>query len=161
MPKRTKPRCNNFCQNENMTDFYEGVALWSQMDANRHMRHSAYADIATQARIALLEKIGLTPTLLLDIGIGPVMFREELIYLKEITLNEHVRVTCLVSRSKADGSRYTFQHEIFRADGVKAATVTVDGAWLDLEHRKLVILPDVYIKLFMSAPRTSDYTEVI
>jgi acyl-CoA thioester hydrolase len=40
--------------------FYEGQVMWSQVDANMHLRHSAYADFAAQARLMLLEKLGFT-----------------------------------------------------------------------------------------------------
>ena len=32
-------------------------------------------------------------------------------------------------------------HTIYKADGRVAATVTVDGAWLDLDRRKLTVPP--------------------
>ena len=38
--------------------FYEGKVMWSQIDANMHLRHSAYADFAAQARLEILEKLG-------------------------------------------------------------------------------------------------------
>jgi acyl-CoA thioester hydrolase len=40
--------------------YYEGQVLWSQIDANRHLRHSAYADFCAQARSNMLNKIGLS-----------------------------------------------------------------------------------------------------
>ena len=40
-----------------------------------------------------------------------------------------------------DGARWTIEHTIYKADGRLAATVTVDGAWLDLDRRKLTTPP--------------------
>jgi acyl-CoA thioester hydrolase len=40
-----------------------------------------------------------------------------------------------------DGARWTIEHTIYKADGRVAATVTVDGAWLDLDRRKLAVPP--------------------
>ena len=74
-----------------MNVFYEGQVLWSQMDANQHMRHSAYADFAAQARLNMLESVGLKLSKLFEYNIGPVLFKEELIYLREVALNEHLR----------------------------------------------------------------------
>jgi len=141
--------------------FYEGQVLWSQIDANQHMRHSAYADFAAQARLTMLEKLGLSPAKLLKSGIGPILFREELFYLREVVLNDHIRVTSELTRSRADGSRWSIRHELFRGDGVKAAIVDVDGAWIDAEKRKLIILPPELNDLFKNTPRSSDYTEDI
>jgi len=141
--------------------FYEGQVLWSQIDANQHMRHSAYADFAAQARLTMLEKLGLSPAKLLKSGIGPILFREELFYLREVVLNDYIRVTSALTRSRADGSRWSIRHELFRGDGIKAAIVDVDGAWIDAEKRKLIILPPELNDLFKNTPRSSDYTEDI
>src|SRR4051812_29064269 len=110
--------------------FYEGHVLWSMVDANRHLRHSAYADFAAQARIAMLEKNGFSADDMLRSRIGPVLFREELIYFKEVGMNDLVRVNCLMTRCRKDGSRWSFTQDIVRRDGVKACTVNTDGAWI-------------------------------
>ena len=55
--------------------FYTGQVLWSQIDANQHMRHSAYADFAAQARIGMLQLVGLSPETLYRYKIGTVLFR--------------------------------------------------------------------------------------
>lgn len=136
---------------------YEGAVLWSQMDANRHMRHSAYADFAAQARLVMLEQLGLDMKTLAKYDIGPVMFREELFYLRECGLNDQLKVTAEVYKSRADGSRWSIRHEIYRGDGVKAAIINVEGAWIDIEKRKLAILPAELSELFAGAPKSEDY----
>lgn len=142
-----------------MQVFYEGQVLWSQIDANQHMRHSAYADLAAQARLNMLNQVGLDPVKLFDYKIGPVLFREELSYLREVALGDHVKVTCEVMRSRVDGSRWTIRHEIYRGDGIKAALIIADGAWIDMERRKLTLLPELLSDLFLAAPRSADYSE--
>ena len=62
-----------------MKVYFEGQVMWSQIDANQHMRHSAYADFAAQARLVMLEEAGLGPAVLYKLNIGPLMFREALI----------------------------------------------------------------------------------
>jgi acyl-CoA thioester hydrolase len=141
--------------------FYEGQVIWSQIDANQHMRHSAYADVAAQARLNMLLAAGLPPVKLLGMGIGPVLFREELFYLREIILNDDIKVTCEVSKSRADGSRWSIRHEIYRGDGVKAAIINVDGAWIDMNKRRLTFLPKELSDLFIASPRSTDYVEDI
>jgi len=142
-----------------MNIFYEGQVLWSQIDANQHMRHSAYADLGAQARLNMLESLGLKPTNLFGYKIGPVLFKEELSYLREIALGDQVKITCEVARSRPDGSRWTIRHEVFRGDGVKAAVIMAYGAWIDMEKRKLAVLPAALSRLFMQAPRSEDYIE--
>jgi acyl-CoA thioester hydrolase len=39
---------------------FRSQVLWAQIDANMHMRHSAYADLGAQARLMAMEKIGFT-----------------------------------------------------------------------------------------------------
>lgn len=141
--------------------FYEGQVLWSHVDANMHVRHSAYSDFAAQARLNMLYKIGIKPADLLKVRIGPILFREELIYLREIGADETVRVTSEVTKGRPDGSRWSIRHELYRSDDVKAAIVNVDGAWIDMNIRKLTGLPEAISGLFASAPRSADYeTEI-
>ena len=144
-----------------MNVYYEGQVLWAQIDANQHMRHTAYADFAAQARLAMLESVGLKPSVLYGFKIGPVLFREELIYLKEIGINEHIKVTCEISKARPDGSRWSIRHDLYRGDGAKSAIITCDGAWIDMEKRKLVLLPPELSDLFLHAPRSHDYEEEI
>lgn len=137
--------------------FYEGKVMWSQIDANRHLRHSAYADFAAQARLHLLESLGFTTQVLEELKIGPILFREELIYLREILPGDSVKVTCVMTRCRKDGSRWSFSQEIFRADGVKAAQIHVQGAWVDMEKRKLRGLPELWAEAFMHIPKSIDF----
>jgi acyl-CoA thioester hydrolase len=144
-----------------MNVFYEGEVIWAQMDSNQHMRHSAYADVAAQARLNMLREAGLDPAALLGAGIGPVLFREELFYLREIALNERITVTCEITRARADGSRWAIRHEIYRSDGVKAAIVITEGAWIDHHKRKLALLPPELSSAFATSPRSDDFVEDI
>ena len=139
--------------------YYEGQVLWSQIDANQHLRHSAYADFAAQARLNMMQQLGLNPNILLEQKIGPVLFREELFYLREVALNDTIKMTCELSKARADGSRWSIRHEMYREDGVKAAIINVDGAWIDMVKRKLCLLPADISELFMKANKTADYIE--
>lgn len=136
---------------------YEGQVLWAQIDANQHMRHSAYADFGAQARLMMLEKHGMGAHELYKNGIGPVVFREEMIYLREVRMNDYLKVTCELVKSRADGSRWSIRHEIFRGDGVKAAVINLDGAWIDIQKRKLAPLPPELAERFDKAPKSADY----
>ena len=139
--------------------FFEGQVIWSQIDANQHLRHSAYADFAAQARVNMLEKCGFSASKLFELKIGPVLFREELFYLREVALNDHIKVTCEILKSRVDASRWTIRHEIYRSDGVKAAVIVAEGAWIDTVKRKLVALPEEMSTLFLSLPRSVDFVE--
>jgi acyl-CoA thioester hydrolase len=142
-----------------MNVYYEGQVIWSQIDANQHMRHSAYADVAAQARLNMLESLGSMPDKLFELKIGPVLFKEELNYLREVSINDYIKVTCEVISSRADGSRWSFRQELYRGDGIKAAVIIVQGAWIDTVKRKLTALPVELSSLFIAAPRSADYVE--
>lgn len=140
--------------------FYEGQVIWAQIDANRHLRHSAYADYCAQARSNMLNKMGLSLDKFAEDQIGPILFREELIYYREILLDEFIRVTVELTKYNTVNSRFSFRHEIYRSDGTKCAVVNVDGAWLDLVKRKLTNLPDDWRDIIQRIPRAADYEEI-
>ncbi|MGO4294842.1 acyl-CoA thioesterase [Chitinophaga sp. RAB17] len=142
-----------------MNIFFEGPVLWSQIDANMHLRHSAYADFAAQARLTMLDKIGLDAAHFVQLQIGPILFREELFYHREIGANDKVQVTCELTKCRTDASRWSIKHEIFRGDGTKSATVLVDGAWIDTRKRKLTGLPADLLEKFKAIPRSEDFIE--
>ena len=136
---------------------YEAQVMWSQIDANMHLRHSAYADFAAQARLTLMENMGFNARMLKTLMIGPILFREELIYRKEVLPNERIKVTCLLAKSKKDGSKWSIRHQILKANDEVAAIVNVDGAWIDMKIRKLGALPQEYADVFLTMEKTDDF----
>jgi len=112
---------------------------WAELDPNGHMRHSAYADFAADQRVQWLASEGFDIKRFTELQMGPILFREETKYLKEINAGEQIRVEGRLTGGTPDGSRWTIEHTIYKADGRLAATVTVDGAWLDLARRKLTV----------------------
>ncbi|WP_299824720.1 acyl-CoA thioesterase [uncultured Pontibacter sp.] len=143
-----------------MSHTYKGKVMWSHLDANMHMRHSAYADFAAQARIEALDELGLDLKIFQKLHIGPILFREETTYLREVGINENLTVTTALTKSKKDGSRWGIRHEIFKADGVKAAVINVEGAWIDTFKRKLAALPEDLAEHFNQIPKSADFVEL-
>ncbi len=142
-----------------MTNFSKKITLrWSDLDPNFHVRHSVYYDLGAQQRIDVLQESGLTPQLMLEQHFGPVIFREECQFKKEIRYGEEVTITVKMARMKADGSRWTIQHEFLSADNKLLATITVDGAWIDTRLRKLAVpTPKVVIDVLNAFPKTEDF----
>lgn len=139
--------------------FFEGQVLWSQIDANQHLRHSAYADLAAQARLNMLESAGLDFSILAAAKIGPVIFKEELHYLREVRIGELIKVNCELTGSRPDGSRWTIRHELVRSDGITAAIILCQGAWIDTDERKLTTLSPEMSRLFLTLHKSQDYVE--
>ncbi|KGE15858.1 acyl-CoA thioesterase [Sphingobacterium deserti] len=140
--------------------FFEGQVLWAQLDPNRHLRHSAYADFCAQARSNMLNKAGLSLDEFAKNHIGPILFREELIYHREIGLDERIYVKVEMNKLNLKNYRFSFRHEIYKENGVKAATVNVDGAWLNLVERKLTSIPKEWEPIIAHIPRSTDYEEI-
>jgi acyl-CoA thioester hydrolase len=138
---------------------YKDKIMWSQVDANMHLRHSAYADFAAQARIELMESLGFNTDVFKKNKIGPILFREELIYLKELRPNENIEITCEVTKLNSDASRWSFRQIVYKSDGTKAAIINVDGAWMDTEKRKLTGLNEEMVTAFNTLNKSDDYTD--
>lgn len=134
---------------------------WADMDPNVHMRHSAYTDYAAQVRLDFLADQGFTMRRFAELRIGPILFREDTRFLKEIGISETIRVTAELGGLSADGSRWRIIHTIYKADGRMAATVSVDGAWLDLSLRKLTIPPAEIVEAFQHVTCHETYADIV
>jgi acyl-CoA thioester hydrolase len=49
------------------------------------------------------------------------------------------------------------EHEIIKGE-IVAATINIDGAWIDTVKRKLTVPPPEVIHIFDSAPRSASFT---
>ncbi len=135
---------------------------WADIDANRHLRHSAYYDYAASARIEILSSAGLTLHKLEELAIGPVLLREEAIFRREIRFEDVIRISTELLKATKDYTRWTIRHEIEKQDGTRAAIINIDGAWIDMNKRKFAA-PDAFVMgIFDSLPKSSDFqfTEV-
>lgn len=130
---------------------------WADLDPNRHLRHSAYNDYAAQVRLLVLEQIGLSLDTFARYNFGPVLFREETRFLKEVGMRESITVNAQLLKARKNGSRWSVFHEFYKSNGDKAATLTVDGAWMDLQKRKLTALPEEFIEPFLNLPRADAF----
>ena len=130
---------------------------WSDMDPNRHLRHSVYLDYAAQTRVALFSDYGLAIDQIAQIGLGPILFREEIKYLREVSGMEEVTVFCELDWMYKDGSRWSFYHRMVKNGDTPTAELTVDGAWLDLEARKLGTPTEEMIQVMKKMPRSKNF----
>ena len=141
-----------------MQNFITNIEIrWSDLDPNFHLRHSAYYDFGALSRISFFSKNGITPEIMAQHNIGPILFREECVFKKEIRFGDAVTINLKLGKLKADFSRWTIVHEIFKANNMVAAVITVDGAWLDTEKRKLALPPHSFNTLYELVPKTVDF----
>lgn len=133
---------------------------WADIDANFHLRHSVYYDFCAQHRIDILSSLGLTLAVMQAQQWGPVLFREECLFKKEIRLGDAVAVTTALAKMKPDASRFTIRHEL-KNEQKLFAIVTVDGAWMDTKLRKLANPIPQQVADVMNALRKTDDFEWI
>lgn len=136
---------------------FQTKILWAQIDSNNHLRHSAYADIAATARMELLISAGITFQKLREIKLGPILFREELLYKREIIGTQQVVCKSYLKRIERNYSKWEITTEIFREDGTLSCIVNTEGAWLDLVKRKVASLPEELRSDFENVPKTDDF----
>lgn len=130
---------------------------WSDIDQNHHLRHSAYYDYGATARIACFSQHGLTNLKFEELHMGPILFREEAIFKREIKFEDKVSINMVVTKATADFARSSIRHQLFKEDGTLAAVLNLDGAWIDTVKRKLAV-PDEYVrKIFDDFPKATDF----
>ncbi len=131
---------------------------WSDLDPNFHLRHSVYYDFAAQQRIEILNSIGLTMQRFQELKIGPVLFREEAVFHREIRLGDEVILEVYLAKINKDASRWTFEHRFVNPEGKLLTTLTVEGSWLDVVQRKLARdLPAELMEAFMNFSKTESF----
>ncbi|MGE0434505.1 MAG: acyl-CoA thioesterase [Planctomycetota bacterium] len=133
---------------------------WSDLDPNGHARHTAFMDWATHCRVAAFAAQGLTAEVFVRIGVGPVLFREETDYLREVNGGDTITVSLEVIGMSDDYRHFRIRHVLRRSDGVHCGTVVVRGAWFDLRTRKVVAPPDEIRRVADSMPRADDYAVI-
>lgn len=135
----------------------EVTIRWADLDPNFHLRHSAYYDIAAQVRNEYLEESGVTLEVMKTLHFGPVIFREECLFKRELFYGEKVFVRVEVIKLRKDFSRWSVRNTFHKANGSVAALLTVDGAWIDTEARKLTLPPTVGAEVIDSLPKSEDF----
>jgi acyl-CoA thioester hydrolase len=145
-----------------MNEFNIPVELrWSDLDPNFHVRHSVYYDYGAFCRIQFLASHGITAQFMQIQQFGPIIFREECVFKKEIQLSNTVTIDVKLVKARKDGSRWTMQHQIFKDNEILAAVLTLDGAWMDTQKRKLTIPPAEVRRTFEAAEKAATFEWVV
>lgn len=142
-----------------MNTFQKNIEIrWADLDPNFHVLHSKYYDFGAYCRMAFLVENGLTPDVMLKHHFGPIIFREECIFKREIIFGDVVTINIKIEKVTADLGRWTMVHEIYKNKDTLAALVTIDGAWMDTAARKLTLPPQEVHDLFDLAPKTDTFS---
>jgi acyl-CoA thioester hydrolase len=130
---------------------------WSDLDPNFHLRHSVYYDYGANCRVCFLEEYGLTAAIMQQLHFGPILFREEAIFRREIKMGDKISIDLQVTKSRKDFSRWSINHQLFKNENILAAIIIVDGAWINTIERKLATPPQQIAEIFEKMPKAEGF----
>ena len=134
---------------------------WADLDPNFHVLHSKYYDFGAYCRMAFLVENGLTPQVMHEHHIGPILFREECFFKKELNFGDEITINLKLSKTTSNYSRWTMEHEIYKNADILSATINIDGAWMDTQKRKLAAPPSIVTGIFDTMPKTENFQIII
>lgn len=130
---------------------------WSDVDQNRHVRHSAYYDYGAHARVQFLESVGFNARKLGQLNIGPILFKEQCNFIKELNPSGRITINVLKGAIQEGSPKWILYHEIFNEKGEKAAHIKAEGAWMDLNERKVTLPPHELFEHFNALKAGEDF----
>lgn len=130
---------------------------WSDLDPNFHLRHSVYYDWGAFCRVEFLNEHGLTAAVMQQLHFGPILFREECIFRREIKSGDTISIDLKVTKAKKDYSRWSIQHQVTKNGNTLSAVLNVDGAWMNVVQRKLMSPPEKVFEVFEKMPRADEF----
>lgn len=130
---------------------------WADLDPNFHVLHSKYYDFGAYCRMSFFAEHGITPELLQQHHIGPIILREECFFRKEIRFGDIITINLEISKASGGYRKWTFSHELYKNGDIPVATIVLDGAWLDTLTRRMAIPPPEFTACFDSMPRSSGF----
>ncbi|RPD99082.1 thioesterase [Aureibaculum marinum] len=145
----------------NKTFKYSFKTRWSDFDPNRHLRHTAYNDYAAESRVRYLNEHGFDMARFSKENIGPILFKEETTFYREITMGEDITIELFLEGLSENGERFKFLHKIYKENGVLSAEIIVLGAWLDLIKRKLTQPPADLVTTFKTLTKSENFEEIV
>jgi acyl-CoA thioester hydrolase len=111
-------------------------------------------------RIHFFKEVGFDTKKLRSFNIGPILFKEECTFIKELSLDDEVIINIQKGKMSENGAKWQLHHEIFNANGEKCAHISISGAWMDLTARKLTIPPAALIERMKQLESGMDYVHV-
>ena len=130
---------------------------WSDVDANRHLRNSAYIDFMSHTRMSFFMEHGFGQVKLAELNLGPVALYEHMYYFKEVFPGKPIRVSLQLKGISENGMFFEFLHNFYDAEGKNLARCEMLGAWIDLKERKLTGLPEELFHYLEDLDKTDDF----
>ena len=130
---------------------------WADLDPNFHVLHSKYYDMGAYVRMCFLTEHGVTPKAIHELHVGPILLREECVFRREVHFGDAVSINLTLLKARHDMSRWSIRHQIFKGEDTLAAVITVDGAWIDLQRRKITAPPESFRAGFEEMPKAEEF----
>lgn len=90
-------------------------------------------------------------------NLGPVLFREECNFKKEIRFGDKVEIDLLLTSATTDFVKWSMEHQVRINDEITAATIRIDAAWMDTVKRKIASPPTLVKEIFQKIPRSTAF----
>lgn len=141
-----------------MSEFVKKVRFrWDDVDANRHVASSSYLKVTVDQRMHLLRSRGFDHEYFAENQLGPVVLREELHYLSEVSPDEQLYVKMEIEGLTEDYKFFKFSHRIYGSDGDIVFYTSTIISLLNLELRKLIVPPDGFMDFLDEIPEADNY----
>jgi len=130
---------------------------WADIDANRHVRYSAYIDAAAELRYRFFTQHDLPPEAFDKLGVGPVYTTLTANFFREVRLGETITITYMLTGLSESGRRWKVRHDFLKANGKKAVVVLLEGTILNLITRQPTAPTPEIMAVFQQVPRSHDF----
>lgn len=130
---------------------------WSDIDANMHIKNTAYNDLFIQYRLSLLVKMGYGMAEFRKLGIGPMIIHEHLYYIKEVRADSDVYIDLYLKGNSEDWRFMQFAQHLYNDKGELSCYLDLTLAILDIRARKLAIPPTEMLEGLKQLKKTEDY----
>ena len=133
------------------------IVRWADIDANGHMKNTAFLDTCVDVRFGYFASRGFTAREFLGYQVGPVVRRDEADYHRELRFLDSYTVDIALAGISDDASRFAIRNRFYRADGTLAASIVSIGGWLDLKDRRLVTPPEPLRRVLFALERVEEF----
>src|SRR5215210_3310914 len=130
---------------------------WSDLDANGHVNYAVYINAAGDVRYHFFWEHGFPPEKFEQIGMSPVYTSIHAEFLREVRLGETIAINYAVAGLSPEGRRWKVHHDVRKANGKKAVSLTLEGVILGLTTRQPTLPTPELLQLFQLIPRAKDF----
>tara|TARA_E500000178_G_scaffold72762_1_gene70490 strand:- start:4923 stop:5336 length:414 start_codon:yes stop_codon:yes gene_type:complete len=119
----------------------------SHIDFNQHVSEDAFYSIAIECFQEILHEYGIFK-LIFEVNVAPIIFDTQIIFKREVFLGDNVELNINVIPTSRDMRKFQRVIKFFNADSSGAATLVSNGAFFDLEKRRVISPPDEVVMSF-------------